>query len=311
MALDPTSQPAFRSGFVSILGRPNAGKSTLLNALIGSKVAIVAEKPQTTRTNVQGVWTAGGAQIVFLDTPGIHRSDTMFNRRMMREVRAALDQRDLLLYVADATRDVRPEDAHAIDLIRHAPAPAFLVLNKIDRVKEKERILILIDEYKKAFDFAEYIPVSALKGDGLDELRRAIVDRLPEGPAYFPADYLTDQPERFLAAELIREKVIRTTHDEVPHSIAVVIDHWEDTPRLTRISATVYVERAGQKGIIIGAKGAMLKNIGTRAREEMEKLFGRKVFLELFVKVQENWRENPVFLNELDWRTMLSNGTDE
>jgi GTPase len=300
----------FRSGFVSILGRPNAGKSTLLNALIGTKVAIVAEKPQTTRSNVQGVWTTDDAQVIFLDTPGIHRSDTMFNRRMMAEVRAALEERDLLLYVADATHDFREDDARALDMVRKAGTPVFLVLNKIDRLPVKENLLPLIERYKAASEFAEYVPVSARKGDGLHELRAAVVRHLPEGPEYFPPDFITDQPERFLAAELIREKIIRATRDEVPHGAAVLIDEWEEKPRLTRISATVYVEREGHKKIIIGLKGAMLKEIGTRAREEMEKLFERKIFLELFVKVQENWRENPAFLNDLDWRTMLG-GTEQ
>jgi GTP-binding protein Era len=301
----------FVSGFVSILGRPNAGKSTLLNALIGTKVAIVAEKPQTTRSNVQGVWTTDHAQVIFLDTPGIHRSDTMFNRRMMAEVRAALDERDLLLYVADATHQFREDDAQALDLIRKAATKAFLVLNKVDRVPQKEKLLPLIERYKEALEFAEYVPVSALKRQGLDDLRNTIVRYLPEGPAYFPADYITDQPERFLAAELIREKIIRATRDEVPHSIAVLIDKWEETGRLTRISATIYVEREGHKAIVIGTRGAMLKEIGTRAREEMEALFGRKFFLELFVRIQENWRENPAFLNDLDWRTIAGDTGSE
>jgi GTPase len=311
----PPDEPAgqFRSGFVSILGRPNAGKSTLLNALIGTKVAIVAEKPQTTRSNVQGVWTTNTAQVVFLDTPGIHRSDTMFNRRMMAEVRAALEERDLLLYIADATHQFREDDAQALEMVRKAATPVFLVLNKTDRLASKEALLPLIERYKTALEFAEYVPVSARKGDGVDELRRTIVAHLPAGPAYFPADFITDQPERFLAAELIREKIIRATREEVPHGAAVLIDQWEETPGLTRISATVYVEREGHKKIIIGVKGSMLKEIGTRAREEMERLFDRKIFLELFVKVQENWRENAAFLNDLHWRTMLGGNeqTDE
>jgi GTP-binding protein Era len=229
----------------------------------------------------------------------------MFNRRMMAEVRAALEERDLLLYVADATHEFREEDAQALDSVRKAATPVFLVLNKIDRLASKEQLLPLIERYKSALEFAAYIPVSARNGDGLEELRRAIVGSLPEGPAYFPSDFITDQPERFLAAELIREKIIRATREEVPHGAAVIVDKWEETPRLTRIAATVYVERDGHKKIIIGTKGAMLRDIGTRAREEMEKLFDRRIFLELFVKVQENWRENAAFLNELDWRTML------
>lgn len=300
------NETSFKSGYVSILGRPNAGKSTLLNALVGAKIAIVAEKPQTTRTAVQGVWTSEQAQVIFLDTPGIHSSETMFNRRMMAEVRAALEERDLLLFTVDASREFTNDDRDAIDLIRRSRTPAILVLNKIDRVKEKARLLPLIEAYKEQFDFREYLPISALRAKGLDELKTAVMACMPEGPAYFPEDYLTDQPERFLAAELVREKIIRATHNEVPHSVAVVIDKWEDKPHITRINATVYVERLGQKGILIGAKGSMLKQVGSEAREEMETLLDRKVFLELFVKVQANWRENPAFLNELDWRTMMS-----
>ncbi len=305
------AETPFKSGYVSILGRPNAGKSTLLNALVGTKLAIVAEKPQTTRTAVQGVWTDEQAQVIFLDTPGIHSSETMFNRRMMAEVRAALEERDLLLFVADATHEVRDEDRHALDLVTRSKTPVLLVLNKIDRLKAKHLLLPLIETYKALFEFKEYVPVSALKEDGLGKLKKVILEHLSEGPAYFPPDYLTDQPERYLAAELVREKIIRATHNEVPHSAAVIVDKWEDSPGLTRISATVYVERTGQKAILIGARGAMLKQIGTEAREEIETLLDRKVFLELFVKVQDNWRENPAFLNELDWRTMMGIGTDE
>jgi GTP-binding protein Era len=223
---------------------------------------------------------------------------------MMTEVRAALDERDLLLYLVDSTRRVEAEDFQALDLLRKTETPAFLVLNKIDQFRDKGRLLPLIEEYKSHFDFQEYLPISALNGAGLGELKSAILKRLPEGPAYFPSDYITDQPERFLAAELIREKVIRTTRQEIPHSVAVIVDAFEEKKTLTRIMATIYVERDGQKGILIGARGATLKSIGTTAREEIEALLGRKVFLELFVKVRQNWRENPEFLNELDWRKM-------
>jgi GTP-binding protein Era len=304
------SQPEFVSGFVSILGRPSAGKSTLLNALVGAKLAIVADKPQTTRTSIQGVWTTPHSQVVFLDTPGIHRSDTLFNRRMMTAVRAALDERDLLLYIVDATRKFEEQDSQALDMVRKADTPAFLILNKIDRVKEKAQLLPLIEQYRTALDFEEYVPVSALKGQGLDELRAAILKRMPSGTEMFPSDYLTDQPERFMAAELIRERILRETRQEVPHSIAVMVEEFEEKKTLTRISATIYVEREGQKAIIIGAKAAMLKRIGTFARQAIETLLGRKVFLELNVKVRTNWRENPEFLNELDWRTMKVNETE-
>jgi GTP-binding protein Era len=296
---------SFKSGFVSILGRPNAGKSTLLNALIGQKVAIVADKPQTTRTSIQGVLTLPEAQIVFLDTPGIHKADTPLNKRLMNAVRASLDQRDLLLFVADAARPFEEEDRRAVDLARKAETPVVLVLNKVDLVREKALLLPLIERYKAAYEFVEFVPVSASKGAGLDELRRVILDRLPEGPAYFPEDYVTDQPERFLAAELVREQVLLATRKEVPHAVAVAVDRWEETPKITRIYATIRVEREGQKPIVIGAGGAMLKRIGTLARIEMEKLFGVKIFLDLHVRVQPAWREQRAFLDALDWRTMV------
>jgi GTP-binding protein Era len=300
----------FKSGFVSLIGRPNAGKSTLLNALVGQKVAIVADKPQTTRTSIQGVVTRPEAQIIFVDTPGIHRADSPLNKRLMDTVRASLEERDLLLFLVDAARTFSEEDRHSVDLVRRTSGtPVILVLNKIDLVKEKARLLPLIEEYRRLYDFAEYLPVSAARNRGLDELRKAIIDRLPEGPAYFPEEHVTDQPERFLAAELVREKVVRLTHQEVPHSVAVMVDRWEETPTLTRIFATIRVERDGQKAIVIGTKGAMLKKIGTLAREEMERIFGVKVYLDLHVRVQPGWREKSAFLNALDWRTMA--GDDE
>ena len=294
----------FRSGFVSILGRPNAGKSTLLNALAGQKLAIVASKPQTTRTTIQAVVNMPGAQIVFLDTPGIHKSDSTFNRRMMDTVRTAAEDRDALLYVVDAAHDPHGQEEQAISLVKKYEAPVFLVLNKIDRIQDKRYILERIRRYQAIHEFAEYIPVSALTGDGLDDLKKSIVARLPEGEPMFPPDHITDQPERFLVAELIREKILRLAHQEVPHAVAVLIDNWEDAPAITRIHATVYVERSGQKAIIIGAGGSMMKQIGTEARTEAEQLLGRKIFLELYVKVRENWREDPQFLNEIDWRSI-------
>lgn len=294
----------FRSGFVSIIGRPNAGKSTLLNALVGQKVAIVADKPQTTRTSIQGVVTTPQAQIVFLDTPGIHKADTPLNKRLMAAVRASVDSRDLLLFVADATQDFGHEDGRAIALARRADAPVALVLNKIDLLKDKSRLLPLIESYKTAFDFVDFIPVSATRKTGIDVLTAAIVARLPEGPAYFPEDHVTDQPERFLAAELVREKVLHVTRQEVPHSVTVTIDKWEETPDITRIYASIHVERSGQKAIVIGAKAANIKRIGVLARHEMENLFGVKIYLDLHVHVAPKWREKSAFLDALDWRTM-------
>ena len=293
-----------RAGLVAILGRPNAGKSTLLNALLGTKLAIVASKPQTTRTAIQGVLTLPQAQIVFIDTPGIHKSSTPLNKRMMDSVRAAADAPDVVLFVIDSLARFSEEDAQAVDLARKAEAPVIAVLNKVDWLEEKPKLLALIERYRALHDFAAYIPISARAGQGLDELRKEIVARLPEGPALYPADYLTDQPERFLAAEVIREKVLHHTRQEVPHAVAVMIESWEDAPEMLRIAATIYVERPGQKAILIGAGGAALKKIGTLARQELERSLHRKIFLQTLVKVRAGWRQDPEFLAAVDWRSI-------
>jgi len=293
------------SGFVSILGRPNAGKSTLLNALTGVKLAIVADKPQTTRTTIQGVYTAPGAQVVFVDTPGIHDADSLINRRMMQSISEALNERDLLLFLIDATRKPGVEDEKAVELVKSAGAPVYAVFNKIDALNHKRDLFPVIERYRLLHTFDEYFPVSALTGEGLEELRDSILKRMPAGPAWFPPDHVTDQPERFLAAEIIREKILAATRQEVPHSVAVLIDEWKEEGRLTRISATIHVERVGQKAIILGAKGSLLKAIGTEARLELESILSCRVFLTLFVKVSPHWRENEQFLKELDWRAML------
>ena len=293
-----------RAGFVSIAGRPNAGKSTLLNALVGEKLAITAHQPQTTRTSIQGVLTTPESQIVLVDTPGIHASSTLFNQRMMNTVRGALKDRDLILYVADASKSVGDEDQRAAGMLSHF-GRALLVLNKIDRVEDKRLLLPLIERYMQIFPFIEALPVSARKGDGLDELKRVINQNLPEAPAFFPNDYLTDQPMRFLAAEIVREKVLRATSEEVPHAVAILIESWEEKPRLTRIAAAILVERPGQKAILIGRQGQMLKRIGSEARLELERMLGHKVFLSLFVKVKPKWRDDPSFLNTMDWRSVL------
>lgn len=295
----------FVSGFVSILGRPNSGKSTLLNALTGTKLAIVADKPQTTRTTIQGVWTTEKSQVVFVDTPGIHAGESLFNRRMMQSIGEALKERDLLLFMIDATAKPGPLDEQAVELIKSGGAPVFAVVNKIDAVAKKGALLEVIERYRQWFEFEEFYPVSALTGEGLEELKAAILKKMPEGPAWFPADHVTDQPERFLASEIVREKILAATRQEVPHSVAVLVDEWKEEGRLTRISMTVHVERAGQKVILVGAKGAKLKAIGTEARVELESVLGTKVFLALFVKVSPKWRENEQFLKELDWRAML------
>jgi len=291
-----------RAGFVTILGRPNAGKSTLLNALLGTKLAIVAAKPQTTRTSIQGVLTLPQAQIVFVDTPGIHKSNTLLNKRMMDTVRTAAGAPDVVLFVIDALAPFSDEDVEAVDLAKKVEAPVIAVLNKVDWLDQKPKLLDLIDKYRPLHDFAAYIPISAKTGDGLDVLQHEIIERLPTGPAQFPDDYLTDQPQRFLASEVLREKVLHHTQQEVPHAVAVVIESWEDTPKLLRIAATIYVEKAGQKAILIGAGGEALKKIGTLARKELEHLFDRKVFLQTFVKVRAGWRQDPAFLSAVDWR---------
>jgi GTP-binding protein Era len=292
-----------RTGFVSILGRPNAGKSTLLNALLGQKLAIVSSRPQTTRSSIQGVLNLPGAQIVFIDTPGIHKSDSLLNKRMMDTVRAHA-QADVVLFLVDALAPFSQADSEAFDLVKKISAPVLAVFNKTDALREKSKLLELIERYRALHDFTAYIPLSALTGDGLDVLRGELVQRLPEGPPLYPEDHLTDQPERFLAAEVLREKVLDLTRQEVPHAVAVMVESWQDSDRLLRIAASIYVERPGQKAILIGAGGALLKKIGTLARQELEKVFGKKVFLQTFVKVRPRWREDPEFLAAIDWRGM-------
>lgn len=294
----------FRTGFVAIVGRPNAGKSTLLNALIGERLAITARQAQTTRTSIQGVLTTPEAQIIFVDTPGIHRSDSLFNKRMMDTIRGALEAPDLVLFVADAHKPLDDGDREAISVL-HRARQAILVLNKVDRVEDKRMLLPLIEQYGSLHAFAEMIPVSARKGQGMEDLKRTITRYLPEGDPIYPPDYFTDQPMRFLAAEIIREKILRAAQKEVPHAVAVLIDKWEETPRLTRIAASIHVERPGQKAILIGKQGEMLKRVGTEARVDLEDLTGGRVFLSLFVKVKRNWREDPAFLNAMDWRAMV------
>lgn len=296
----------FHAGAATIVGLPNAGKSTLLNAIVGEKIAIVTAKAQTTRTALNGVWTSEHSQIVFVDTPGLHKSDTVINRRMMQAVRASLDAIDVVVFVVDAKRKTSEEDAQAVDLVKKPGLPVILVLNKVDHLTDKTKLFTLIEHFKGLHDFAAYIPISARTGDGVEELKKEIIKHLPEADALYPEDHLTDVPSRFLASEMIREKILTHFSQEVPHSVAVLVDEWEDKPNLIRISATIYVERTGQKSIIVGAGGAMIKKIGTAARTEMEKFFDRKIFLELFVKVKPDWRNQPEFLNELDWRRMVN-----
>ena len=348
---------ALRTGFVSIVGRPNAGKSTLLNALLGQKLAIVTHKPQTTRTRIQGVLELpirkkikgepgrSASQIVLVDTPGVHRGETHLDRRMLQEVQEALEARDVVLFIVDVThrlpvaevpvvsdeggeageRKVRSlgqhkrglskaEDDLALQLVQRLECPVLLVLNKIDALP-KSALLPLIAHWTGLHEFKEVIPISARKGENLELLLDSVVKYLPEGQRYFPKDQLTDQPERFLVAELIREKILLLTGEEVPYAAAVVVERFEEPKSLkklkdgrlpvTKIAAAIFCEREGQKAILIGKQGAMLKRIGTTARKEIEAVLGTRVFLELFVKVREDWRTSAGFVDELDWRRQL------
>jgi len=301
----------FRSGFVCILGRPNAGKSTLLNALVGEKLAIISPKPQTTRNRIQGIVHIpkrngrDGAQIVLIDTPGVHRPDSSLGRKMMVEVREALEGCDLVLVIMDVTRKLDPRDQFALEMLKRSGTACFLILNKVDLIRDKGKLLPVIEEYRKLHDFREVIPVSALKRDGLDVLLEKVISALPAGPRYFPEDQTTDQPARFMAAEIVREQVLLETEEELPYATTVIVEGFEEGKKLTRVAATIYCEREGQKGILIGKRGAMLKRIGTAARLQMQRMLVTKVFLELYVKVQPGWRESRRFVDELDWRRQL------
>ncbi|MGP8140284.1 MAG: GTPase Era [Terriglobales bacterium] len=310
---------SFHSGFVCILGRPNAGKSTLLNALVGEKLAIISPKPQTTRNRILGIINVGAqrakkgseaGQIVLIDTPGVHRSGSSLGRKMMSEVREALEGCELILMItdvrsSDAKKKWDRDDAFVLDLAKQAGTPVFLLLNKIDLLADKSKLLPLIAQFQALHDFREIVPISALKKKGLDELLACVLKALPNGPRYFPEDQITDQPVRFMAAELIREHVLMQTHEEVPHAVSVLIEQFEESPRLTRIAAVIYCERDGQKAILLGKGGQMLKKIGTAARLDIEKMVGTKVFLELFVKIKAGWRDSRSFVEELDWRRQL------
>jgi GTP-binding protein Era len=300
----------FRSGFVSIIGRPNAGKSTLLNALVGEKLAIVTRKPQTTRNRIQGIVNVERkgkrptGQIVLIDTPGVHKPINSLNRRMMKEVYDALEGCDLLLLIVDATAKLGAGDKFVLEIVKKGAQKTFLLLNKVDALNKQE-LLPLIAQYKDMHEFADVIPISALKGEGLTTLLDAVISALPDGPRYFPKDQVTDQPERFLVAELIREQVLLITEQEVPYATTVLIEQYQESPKLTRVAAVIYCERDGQKAILIGKQGSTLKKIGTAARLQIERLLNTKVFLELFVKVRPGWRDSRQFVQETDWRTQL------
>ena len=292
---------SFKSGFVSIIGRPNAGKSTLLNSILGEKVVIVSEKPQTTRNRIRGIKNMENAQIIFLDTPGIHKAKGHLNEFMVKEAMSALEDMDIIIYLVEATGKIKDE-LFIIESLKRVRCPVLLGINKIDMVR-KDSILPLMDEYSSVYPFREIIPLSARKGEGMDELFRCIVELLPEGPKYFTEDILTDQTERFVVAEIVREKVFELTREEIPYSTAVIVERFKENPgkRIISISATINVERDSQKGIIIGKGGAMLKEIGTRARIDIERLLGTKVYLELFVRVRKDWTKDAKSLKEFGY----------
>jgi GTPase len=294
----------YQSGFVAIVGRPNAGKSTLLNRLVGQKVAIVTSKPQTTRNRIQGIVTRPNGQIVFIDTPGLHSADSALGRQMMHEVAAALEGIDVLLLMVDASRALPHADDLLLERAKRFRGKTILALNKVDGLP-KQKLLPLIEAFHKAFEFAAIVPISALEGNGCEDLLAEIFRLLPEGEPYFPEDQVTDQPERFLAAEIVREKAIQSMYHEVPYALAVKVDKFEDSPKLLRIEVTMNVERDSQKKILIGHKGEMLKKIGTAARKELEELLDKKIYLGLFVKVVPGWRDNPQRVRELDWHAQL------
>ena len=293
-----------KSGFAAIVGRPNAGKSTLVNRLVGQKIAIVTSKPQTTRNRIQGIVNRENAQVVLIDTPGLHDAKTALNKQMMREVAAALEGIDALVLMVDATATQPHVDNLLIDKSKRFAGKTILALNKVDKLPRQE-LAPLLEAFGKAHEFAAIVPISAMKGEGCNDLLAEVIKLLPHGEPYFPEDQVTDQPERFLASEIVREKAVALTYHEVPHALAVVVDKWEETPKLLRIQMTLTVERASQKKILIGRKGEMLKKIGTAARIELEEILNSKVYLGLFVKVSENWRENPMMVRELDWHTQM------
>ncbi|MCL5808207.1 MAG: GTPase Era [Deltaproteobacteria bacterium] len=299
----------FKSGFISIIGRPNVGKSTLMNRIVGERIAITTHKPQTTRNKIMGIRNLSGeeqGQLIFLDTPGIHKATTPLNRAMVDAATGTFGNVDLLLLIAEAGAAPHPEDRFIIESLSQTPLPVFLVINKID-LMEKPLLLPLIDSFLSLHPFREIIPLSALKGDGVDRLVGEIWKVLPEGPRYFPEEMMTDRSERFIAAEIIREKITLRTHKEIPYATAVVVDSFkEDEERnMIRIAATIHVAKDSQKGIIIGKKGAMLKEIGTRARLEMERFFAAKVFLELFVRVAKDWTNDPRMIQEFGYKDRM------
>lgn len=292
-----------RAGFVALVGRPNVGKSTLMNAMIGEKVAIMSDRPQTTRNKIMGILTTDKAQILFLDTPGIHKPLHKLGEYMNKTAAGTLDQVEVVLFVVDASEKKGAGDQFILERLKILKTPVILVINKIDKLNDRESLLAIIRKYIDEMQFAAVVPVSALKEEGFEDLQEEIISRLPEGPSLFPEDELTDQPMRAIAAEMIREKVLKYTHDEVPHAIAVEINDFKDRPNgNVFIRATIFVERESQKGIVIGAKGSLLKKIGQEARKDVETLTGTAVYLDLWVKVRADWRNKDNALKEFGYR---------
>ncbi|MFC5450237.1 GTPase Era [Paenibacillus aestuarii] len=296
------SKKEFKSGFVAIIGRPNVGKSTLMNQIIGQKIAIMSDKPQTTRNKIHGVYTSENGQIVFLDTPGIHKPTSKLGDYMSKVAHGTLGEVDAILFLVDVVEGLGGGDRYIIEQLGRVDTPVILVLNKIDRVAPEDLLPVIV-QYKDLYNFAEIVPISALQGNNVTTLLEQIVRYLPEGPQYYPADQITDHPEQFVCAELVREKILHMTREEVPHSIAVQIEDMRvEESGLVRISAVIFVERDSQKGIIIGKQGSLLKEIGKQARKDIEALLGSKTFLELWVKVKKDWRNQERVLRDLGFR---------
>ncbi|MFS0635840.1 GTPase Era [Mesobacillus foraminis] len=301
--MNNTNNQGYKSGFISIIGRPNVGKSTFLNRVIGQKIAIMSDKPQTTRNKVQGVLTEQDSQLIFIDTPGIHKPKHKLGDFMMKVAQNTLKEVDLVLFMVNAEEGFGPGEEFIIEKLQSVRTPVFLIINKIDLI-HPDKLLTIIEGYKEKYEFKEIVPISALEGNNVERLLETIKDYLPEGPQYYPADQVTDHPERFIVSELIREKALHLTREEIPHSLAVLIEKMERKKEnnTVHVMATIIVERDSQKGIIIGKQGSMLKEIGKRARLDIENLLGTKVFLELWVKVQKDWRNRATHLRDYGFR---------
>lgn len=303
MKNNKNNKDKFYSGFVAVVGRPNVGKSTLINTLIGEKIAIMSARPQTTRNKIMCILNIDNAQVMFLDTPGVHKPHHKLGEYMVKTAESALKEVDVALFVVDVNEKKGPGDEFVMNALRKIKSPVILVANKIDKLDSKQRLFSIIESYTKFFDFAAVVPISALTDEDFKGLLGEIKARLPEGPKYFPDDMITDQPERVIVAEMVREKVLHSTRDEIPHSIAVEVEEMKERHDSTVfIRATIYVERESQKGIVIGKKGVLLKKIGKEAREDVEGLLGNKVFLDLWVKVKNDWRNKDTFLKQFGYK---------